>query len=81
VDDQAAGRTLPTPTLPQLIAQAAEPLPSLNDPAFGRQVADRFAGRRMVLLGEASHGSTEFYRARPAPSRPTAEPPMRRRYA
>ena len=27
---------------------------------------DRFADRRVVLLGEASHGTSEFYRARAA---------------
>jgi len=32
-------------------------------------VFDRFAGRRVVLLGEASHGTSEFYRARAAITR------------
>jgi len=31
-------------------------------PRFG-QLFDRFAKRRVVLLGEASHGTSEFYRA------------------
>ncbi|AFL54015.1 protein-L-isoaspartate(D-aspartate) O-methyltransferase [Sinorhizobium fredii] len=57
-----------TPTLPVLIADAAEPLPDLDDPAFGR-LFDRFAERRLVLLGEASHGTSEFYRARAAITR------------
>jgi protein-L-isoaspartate(D-aspartate) O-methyltransferase len=52
-------------SLPDLIAEAAEPLPDLDDPAFGR-LFDRFADRRVVLLGEASHGTSEFYRARAA---------------
>ena len=30
---------------------------------------DRFADARVVLLGEASHGTSEFYRARAAISR------------
>lgn len=47
----------------KLIAQHAEPLPALDDPAFG-EIADRFADARLVLLGEASHGTAEFYRAR-----------------
>jgi protein-L-isoaspartate(D-aspartate) O-methyltransferase len=55
-------------TLPELMRQAAEPLPDLDDPAFGRMF-DRFADRRVVLLGEASHGTSEFYRARAAITR------------
>jgi len=51
-----------------MIAEAAEPLPELEDPAFGRRF-DRFADRRVVLLGEASHGTSEFYRARAAITR------------
>src|SRR3954452_4452999 len=55
-------------TLTQMIADAAEPLPDLYDPAF-RRLFDRFADRRVVLLGEASHGTSEFYRARAAITR------------
>jgi erythromycin esterase-like protein len=55
-------------TLPRLIADAAEPLPDIDDPAFG-QVFDRFGDARVVCLGEASHGTSEFYRARAAISR------------
>jgi len=46
----------------------AEPLPEFDDPAFGAMF-DRFADRRVVLLGEASHGTSEFYRARAAITR------------
>jgi len=52
-------------SLPRMIADAAEPLPEFEDPAFGA-LFDRFAHRRVVLLGEASHGTSEFYRARAA---------------
>ena len=55
-------------SLPELIAAAAEPLPELSDPAFGA-VFDRFGEARVVLLGEASHGTSEFYRARAAITR------------
>jgi erythromycin esterase-like protein len=55
-------------TLPRLIAEAAEPLPELDDPSFGAMF-DRFADARVVCLGEASHGTSEFYRARAAISR------------
>ncbi|SDV46860.1 erythromycin esterase family protein [Chitinasiproducens palmae] len=39
-----------------------------EDPAFGR-LFDRFGASRVVLLGEASHGTAEFYRARAAITR------------
>ncbi|MGK9050728.1 protein-L-isoaspartate(D-aspartate) O-methyltransferase [Neorhizobium petrolearium] len=55
-------------SLPELIAEAAEPLPAFEDPDFGR-LFDRFASQRVVLLGEASHGTSEFYRARAAITR------------
>ncbi|HEX5378745.1 MAG TPA: protein-L-isoaspartate(D-aspartate) O-methyltransferase, partial [Phenylobacterium sp.] len=55
-------------SIPQLIGEAAEPLPPLDDPAFG-EMFDRFAQARVVLLGEASHGTSEFYRARSAITR------------
>jgi erythromycin esterase-like protein len=58
----------PAEPLPRLIAAAAEPLPDIDDEAFGR-LFDRFAGARVVLLGEASHGTSEFYRARAAITR------------
>ena len=51
-----------------VIADAAEPLPDIGDPAFGAMF-DRFGDARVVLLGEASHGTSEFYRARTAISR------------
>jgi erythromycin esterase-like protein len=50
---------------PALIARAAEPLPEIDDSAFGASF-DRWGSRRVVLLGEASHGTSEFYRARAA---------------
>src|SRR3982750_263975 len=59
-------------TLPQLIASAAEPLPHIDDPAFGAMF-DRFGDARVVLLGEASHGTSEFYRARAAITRRLVE--------
>jgi len=52
-------------TLPQLIAQAAEPLPGIDDEAFAAAF-DRYAKRKVVLLGESSHGTHEFYAARAA---------------
>src|SRR3954471_17171532 len=55
-------------TLPQLIADAAEPLPDIDDQRFGA-FFDRFGDARVICLGEASHGTSEFYRARAAISR------------
>ncbi len=51
-----------------MIAAAAEPLPDIDDPAFG-ELVDRFADARVVMLGEATHGTSEFYRARAAMTR------------
>jgi erythromycin esterase-like protein len=66
-DDRAKARSFRAPgaetNLPELIRRAAEPLPDFADPAFGASF-DRFADCRVVLLGEASHGTAEFYRAR-----------------
>jgi protein-L-isoaspartate(D-aspartate) O-methyltransferase len=52
----------------QTIARAAEPLPEIDDPAFA-ELFDRFADARVILLGEASHGTSEYYRARAAITR------------
>ena len=52
----------------QAIRDAAEPLPEIDDPEFAAFI-DRFAGARIILLGEASHGTSEFYRARAAITR------------
>jgi len=61
-------RRSPALSLPAMIAAAAEPLPEIDSPAFG-DLFDRFADKRVVLLGEASHGTSEFYRARAAITR------------
>src|SRR4051812_17142987 len=55
-------------SLPGLIAETAEPLPDFDSSSFGT-LFDRHADRRVVLLGEASHGTSEFYRARAAITR------------
>ncbi len=58
----------PRDTLPRRLAAALEPLPDIDHPAFAAAF-DRWADRRVVLLGEASHGTDEFYRARAAITR------------
>ena len=55
-------------TLAQDIARAARELVPIDDPAFAATF-DRYADRRVVLLGEASHGTHEFYAARAAITR------------
>jgi protein-L-isoaspartate(D-aspartate) O-methyltransferase len=55
-------------TLPELIGESAEPLPGLDHADFAHLI-DRYVDRRVVLLGEASHGTSEFYRARAAITR------------
>jgi protein-L-isoaspartate(D-aspartate) O-methyltransferase len=71
-DPRPARQTRPPSGLPDLIREAAEPLPDLQSPDFGR-LFDRFAQARVVLLGEASHGTSEFYQARAAITRRLVE--------
>jgi len=59
-------------SLPEMIHEAAEPLPDIEDPAFAA-LFDRYADARVILLGEASHGTSEFYRARAAITRRLVE--------
>ena len=69
---QAASNHLPghsrRQTLFEIIAAAAEPPPDFADPEFGK-LFDRFGDRRVVLSGEASHGTSEFYQAHAAVTR------------
>ncbi len=52
------------------VAALAEALPPLDDAEAFAARFDRFAeGARVVLLGEATHGTSEFYRARAAITR------------
>jgi protein-L-isoaspartate(D-aspartate) O-methyltransferase len=67
-EPRAFREPVPQASISELIRKAAEPLPDLDDPAFGA-LFDRFAASRVVLLGEASHGTSEFYRARAAITR------------
>ncbi|HYG90585.1 MAG TPA: erythromycin esterase family protein [Azospirillum sp.] len=67
-----AAAPVPETALPGLIAQAARPLLDLDDPDFATAF-DHFGAARLVLLGEASHGTSEFYRARAAITRQLVE--------
>jgi len=51
-----------------LLTRSGERLPQLNSPEFGAAFK-RFGDAKVVLLGEATHGTSEFYRARAAISR------------
>ncbi|PWY72428.1 erythromycin esterase [Aspergillus heteromorphus CBS 117.55] len=50
-------------SLQDLIAAAARPLPHIDDPGFASHF-DSFGNYRIVLLGDGSHGTSEFYSAR-----------------
>lgn len=52
----------------QLLRAAAEPLPSPDSPDFADSF-ECFADARVILLGEATHGTHEFYAARAAITR------------
>lgn len=49
--------------LPATLRKHAELLPGVDAPDFAESF-DRFADARIVLLGEATHGTHEFYQAR-----------------
>jgi erythromycin esterase-like protein len=52
----------------RLLRGHGEALPPISAEAFGAMF-DRFAEAKVVLLGEATHGTSEFYRARAAITR------------
>ena len=51
------------PTLPELMREAAEPFSSIDN-ADLQPLLERIGDARLVLIGEASHGTSEFYRIR-----------------
>ncbi|MGD9855627.1 MAG: protein-L-isoaspartate(D-aspartate) O-methyltransferase [Planctomycetaceae bacterium] len=57
------GRVKVHVSLPEMIRQAAEPLSSIET-ADLEPLLDRIGDARLVLIGEASHGTSEFYRMR-----------------
>ncbi len=68
-DPIALGRDESEQAISHALRDAAEDLPNPEHAeAFGA-LFDRFGTARLVLLGEATHGTSEFYRARAAVSR------------
>ncbi|WP_374570676.1 erythromycin esterase family protein [Phenylobacterium sp.] len=55
-----------------VLRSAARPLPDIDDPDFAAAF-DSFGDARVVLLGECTHGTAEFYRARAAITRRLVE--------
>ncbi|KAJ5690953.1 hypothetical protein N7488_011688 [Penicillium malachiteum] len=49
--------------LQETFNRAIEPLPAIEDESFAAHF-DSYADRNIVLLGDGSHGTSEFYRAR-----------------
>lgn len=50
-------------TIAKLVRETAEPLADIDSAGIG-QLIDRIGDARLVLLGEATHGTSEFYRMR-----------------
>lgn len=58
----------PTPTLARKVADSCEPFDSIETAPLAR-LLERIGDARIVLLGEATHGTSEFYRMRDRISR------------
>lgn len=56
-------RRPPVPDLPKIVSDCCEPFPSVDAASLDRLLA-RIGDARIVLLGEATHGTSEFYRMR-----------------
>ncbi|RON27638.1 erythromycin esterase family protein [Pseudomonas lini] len=52
----------------EVLRRHAEPLPARDSPEFG-ELFDRFGDASVVLIGEASHGTQDFYQTRAAITR------------
>ncbi len=59
----SALRTRGSGSLARLLRESAEPFEDIESGELGA-LLDRIDGARVVLLGEASHGTSEFYRMR-----------------
>ena len=61
---QQAGTAVPAEAV-EALGAAALPLPPIEDQDFASFI-DRYANAKVILLGESTHGTDEFYRARAA---------------
>jgi len=68
----APGRSREDAALAKLIRESAEPLADLEATSLDRLI-ERIGDARLVLLGEATHGTSEFYRMRARVSRELIE--------
>lgn len=69
---RAPGRPADPAALSRLMREAAEPLTNLDTAAFDALI-ERIGDARLVLLGESTHGTSEFYRTRARISRALIE--------
>src|SRR5687768_525543 len=68
-----AARTRSADELAATLRSFGEPLPDLRQADAFADMFDRFGAAQVVLLGEATHGTSEFYRARAAITRRLVE--------
>ena len=59
----AAGIASRPATVAALLREVAEPFSSIEEANLGH-LLERIGDAKVVLLGEASHGTSEFYRLR-----------------
>ena len=59
-------RTRDADELARTLSRCGEPLPPLRQVDIFSAAFDSFGAAQIVLLGEATHGTSEFYRARAA---------------
>jgi erythromycin esterase-like protein len=52
-----------------IVRASCEPMPAPDDVEAFSAFFDRFADAKVILLGEATHGTSQFYRARAAITR------------
>jgi erythromycin esterase-like protein/protein-L-isoaspartate O-methyltransferase len=60
---RGAGRSSRSGTISSLVREAAEPIGDIETASVGG-LLERIGDARVVLLGEATHGTSEFYRMR-----------------
>ncbi len=60
---RSPGKTTNVSTVAELVREVAEPIDDIETASVDALV-DRIADARVVLLGEATHGTSEFYRMR-----------------